>query len=203
MKNHKKKVLIILCLVCCIITIYEIVRVYAVFHSELFGTLSTDIAKWHILVNGTDIVSTTTQEFVIDTLSTIENGHMAENKFAPSAEGSFEITIEPLDTQVSVRYDISINQLDITNQKIILSLVEEIDTGSILIRTGENTYTGIIPLEDIVEDYVNNIKITFIWENDETNNAQDIILGTTPNLKVQIPISVTISQYMGEEVVPY
>lgn len=206
MKEHKKKlkkILIIISLICLIITIYQVVSVYAVFYSELSGTLNANLAKWNIIVNETDIVKTTTEEFVIDTLSTTENVHTNDGKFAPGATGSFEITIKPMDTQVSVRYDISINQSNIENQKIMLFSVEEIDKGNTLVKTGENTYTGIIPLEDITEEYTNNIKITFVWENDETNNEQDSILGTTPDLKVQIPVTVVVTQHMGEEIEPY
>ena len=31
----------------------------------------------------------------------------------------------------------------------------------------------------------------------------DIVLGMTADLKIQIPIAVTVSQYMGETVAPY
>ena len=181
------------------------------FKVSYHGTTSTDIAKWHIFVNQTDIVGTTTQEFTMNILSTTENPRTAKDKFAPGSIGSFLIAIEPRDTQVSIRYDISIGSLPITNKTIKLSAVKNADTDTELTRTGENIYTGLILLGDrmdtsnvIDENYMANIEITYEWVNDETNNTVDTNMGLFTWLTVTAPISVTVSQYMtGETIDPY
>ena len=205
MKNHKKeikKIILILACISVIVTIIFIIQTYAKYVTNVSGSSSIDIAKWHILVNGTDIVTGTVEKFDVDALITVENKHTKEKKLAPGSAGGFMIAIEPMDTQVSVRYDISIDQSEIKNQKLSLYSVEEIDTGNPLIETEPNVYTGIILLKDIVDNYINNIEIIFVWENDESND-DDIILGTTPGLKIPIPIMVTVNQYMGETIKAY
>ena len=116
--------------------------------------------------------------------------------------GSFKIEIEPKDTEVSVRYDIFINQSNITNQNIVLFSVKDTDTGEALVETDVDTYTGVIPLASITNNYVKHVEITFLWENDD-NSTQDILLGITANLSIQVPISVTVTQYMGETIESY
>lgn len=100
MNNNRKiikKILILLSLVAAIITVYEIADIYAVFHSESSGTLSQDIAKWKIVVNGTNIATEEVQTFEINELNMDEN--TTNGKFTPGMTGSFEIEIEPKDTR--------------------------------------------------------------------------------------------------------
>lgn len=202
-RNNKniKKVLILLSLMMCVFTIYEIVRTYAVFYSEVSGVGQMNIAKWNIEVNGTDITTGTTTEFIIDQFSFDENVNVKEGKLAPGTRGSFYILIKPKDTQVSVRYDISIDKFDITNNKIKLVSIEK-ENAEILTMTDENTYTGIIDLVDIKNDYSENIKIIFEWENSESNNIADTEIGKTINSKLQVPVTVHLSQYLGESINP-
>jgi len=198
-----KKTLILLSLIMSIITIYQIANVYAVFYSEATGTMKKDLAKWNIVVNGTDISSGITDTFVIDKFNVEGNINVIDGKIAPGMLGNFQICIEPKDTQVSVRYDILIDDSNISGSSITLTSVEETNTNNTIIRTGENTYTGLIHLSNITSSYQNNIKITFKWENDEINNEQDTKLGMIINSKIPIPISVKISQYLGEEIIAY
>jgi len=202
-KLNLKIIIIILGLISCIFTAYQIVQTYAFFHSELSGIFESAIAKWHISVNGTNIVSPSTKEFIVDQFITESSTHTKPGKLAPGGEGSFEIEIDPQDTQVSVRYDIIINQTSIINERIKVASVKELDSGNEIIRTGKNIYTGIIPLEKIDGEYMERIKATFVWENDDYNSEEDTELGVIPDLKLQIPVLVTVSQYVGEDIDMY
>lgn len=199
-KKMVRWLLISVTLIMLIITIYMIVNIYAVFYSEVSGISKSNLAKWNITINGTNISSGITEEFVMNKFNVIQNQNVKEGKIAPGVTGNFEILINAVNTEVSFRYDISIDTSYLKDKKITITSIEEINRNNRLFKTGENTYTGIMLLSDIKNNYTNNIKITFYWENDENNNLQDTSLGTTLGSKLQIPIIVNAIQYLGEEI---
>lgn len=199
-RKKSKKILLILSIIMMIITIGQIANVYALFYSEAKGTAQEKLGKWYITVNNTDISSGITQPFTINQFNIIPNTHTKTGKFAPSMQGDFEIIINPNDTEVSVRYDLEIDKSALDGNKISIVSVQEIGENNTLVETQENVFTGIISLNEIRNDITNTIKITFNWENDETNNDKDTQLGTEANSKIKIPIILTVSQYLGETI---
>jgi len=199
-KNSRKVIrryLILLTFILTIITIYEITNVYAVFHSEATANIGENLAKWEISVNNQDIVSGTEKTFDIGDF-TVPDNSVFEGKFAPGLEGYFELTIAPQDTQVSVRYDITIDQSAAVLKNIHLVSVEEVATNNTLVQTAEDTYTGIMPLSDITGNYVNTIRITFKW--DEVSDAENAMKNGIDVLSIGIPITVSVKQYLGETI---
>ena len=89
------------------------------------------------------------------------------------------------------------------NDKIKIVSIEEINQNNELIRTDESTYTGVITLNDIKEKKVNNIRVKITWLNDEENNKADTTMGTIENYKINIPIEVDVTQYLGETIEEY
>lgn len=201
--NNKIKVLLMcLTLIMLIITIYAISTTYALFQSQIKGSVVKNVGKWNIKINGADVLKGTSEEFNMQQFVVDENENTKPGKMAPGTTGSFELSIDPTDTQVSVRYDISIVLNEITNDKVQLISVEKDSTNNI-VKTNENTYTGIIPLEEIEKGAIDLVKIKFCWENDEQNNIVDSEIGTIINSKIQIPVKVNITQYLGEEITAF
>ena len=91
----------------------------------------------------------------------------------------------------------------LTNKEIRISAIKETEQNNELIKTDESTYVGIMPLSQIKAGKVNNIQVTLTWNNAETNNEKDTIIGTSNNTNVSIPIEVTASQYLGEKIIPF
>lgn len=201
--NNKIKVtLICLTLIMLIITIYVISTTYALFQSKIKGSVVANVGKWSIKVDNEDVLEGTSEEFNMQQFVVDENENTKPGKMAPGTTGSFELSIDPTNTQVSVRYDISIVLDEITNDKVQLISVEK-DSENNIVKTAQNTYTGIIPLEKIEEGAIDLVKIKFRWENDEQNNIVDSEIGTVINSKIQIPVRVNITQYMGEEITAF
>ena len=202
MKKNKilLKSLILLSIILIAIIVYQIIHIYAVFNSEVSGNIEFEKGKWNIFVNGTEISSGIDKEFVIDKINVDNAANVKEGKLAPGVTGDFEISINQTNTNVSVRYDISLNQEGLTNKNIKIKSIEETAEGNSLINTAENTYTGIMPLEKIQTGVVNNIKVEIEWKNEEENNEEDTELGVVYNSKLEIPIKVHFSQYLGEEI---
>lgn len=96
-----------------------------------------------------------------------------EGKFAPGLTGNFEISISPEDTNVSVRYDITLHSEGLQDSQFIIKSIEEVETQNPLIKTAQNTYTGIIPLEEITDGYKNRLKIEIEWSDDGTHDEED------------------------------
>lgn len=196
----KNKIFILISIIILCIIIYEITRIYALFHSELDGNIEFKKGIWNIKVNNTDITKGTTTEFEIDTINMDENSHVKSGKIAPGMKGDFKISINPQNTSVSVRYDISLNKEQLTNKSIRILSVEEKKQNNNLIKTDENTYTGVISVEDIKNNVTNEIVIGIEWVDDRENDNEDAKLGIVENSEIKIPITVHVCQYLGETI---
>jgi len=203
MKN-KNLVKILFLLITCIVIllIYKIIDIYALFHSEMDGKVELKNGIWNITINGENITTGDNTEFVIEQIDTTQNDYVKPGKLAPGLSGSFELVINPEDTNVSVRYDITLTQEELGASNLSIKSIQEVEKGYELIKTAENTYTGIIPLEDITNGVVHKIKMEVEWLDDSLNNESDTDLGKNPTHQLQIPITVHAIQYLGEEIVP-
>lgn len=202
-KKNMKKIMILVCMCMIFILIYETIRIYAVFHSEVTGNVQFENGTWNIIINGTEISKGVKTSFVIDQITTQENEHVKTGNLAPGLSGSFEIAINPKSTNVSVKYDILLNQENLNNSSLKIKSIQETEEGNTLIRTAENTYTAVIPLEKIKAGIINKITVEVEWADDEQNSKEDTKLGTVYESKLQIPITVNVCQYLGETITPY
>ena len=202
-KQNEKKIIILVCMCSILILIYEIVHIYAIFYSEVTGNVEMKNGKWVIEINGTEISKGVQKDFVIDQINIDQSEHVKEGKLAPGLSGNFEIQINPKNTDVSVKYEISLNEENLKNSSLKIKSISETEYNNELIRTDKNTYTAIIPLEEIKKGVTNSIKVEVEWENLEENNEEDTKEGSKYQSVLQIPISIRVSQYLGEEILPY
>jgi len=198
-REREQLLLLILTIISLIISAYSILNSYAVFYSEISGQAEENLAKWNITVNNTDITAGTQQNFTIESINIEGNTNVKPNKIAPGATGSFDIIINPVDTEVSVRYDVTVDT-SMLPSGIILDSVSETAAGVAITKTAANTYTGIIPLSSIGSGYKNDVKISFSWTNNEINNANDTEIGAAFGSKMQVPVTVQVTQYLGETI---
>ena len=202
MNKNIRKILFLLMTSVFILLIYKIIDIYAVFHSEIESNVALENGKWNITINGSDITTGTVTEFVINQITTTENEHVKPGNLAPGLSGSFEIEINTEDTNVSVRYDITLNQQELGDSNLKIRSIEEIEQNYKLIQTDENTYTGVILLEEIKQGINHRIRMEVEWADEEISNVADTTLGTDVTNKLQIPITVHAIQYLGEEITP-
>lgn len=199
-KNYKKLVsilIIIIIVVVCFIYLYS-KGTYTIYESQVGGDINPNIAKWNIMVNDTII---TTKEITAVDISNINwiTDHVAPNKAAPGSRGILDINVDPLDTDVSIRYDIEIIDKTVDSEKI-LTVNSVTDTLNKLVRTDVNTYTGIITLDDINSGNINNIKLDIEW----VDNGEEIDFDVENAIKRDyLIINFKAVQYNGEKIVPY
>jgi len=185
-------VLLFLCL-----TILEIGSTFGLFETNNSITVSNDIAKWQVKVNDSNINDSV--HFVVDNYVVSSDSNVKEGLIAPGVSAYFDIDIDPNDTSVSIRYDISLDFASLNNDSIQIVSVEELNDNNI-VMTDESTYTGLIPITD---SSIHHIRVYIEWVNNEANNQIDSTFGLDDNVDVNIPVSINFSQYLGEEIVEY
>lgn len=199
-KKIIRQIAIILFLLVVLFIVYKLIKTYAVFYSEGNGIVEQKQASWIIKVNNTDITSSTKTTFIINQIEYSSSSHVASNKIAPGLDGCFYIIIDPSATNVAIRYDIKLDKSSLTNNSITISSIEEINNNNILKRTDNSIYTGVISLSDVQSGKKDKIKFNVNWINNEDNNSNDTIIGTTQNPSINIPVTVNVTQYLGENI---
>lgn len=199
-KNKIKIILYLLVIVSLGLTFYIISDTYALFERNADGSANLDIANWVIKLNNIDISSGETISFTLDNFRFATNSHVANGYIAPGRDGYIDIILDPAGTEVSVRYDITL-ALDGDYEENLTYNVESND--GITIRTGENTYSGVIDFSSIEDGDTATLRINLEWVDDLLYDESDTELGLVRNNSIRIPASITVVQYLGETLAEY
>ena len=191
-----KKILYIIFSFFLLLTLYEIKKTYGLFESNNKMPVQQSTAKWNILINGTNIKSE--EKFVVNSVNVEDNENVLNGKIAPGVKGYFDIEIDKTNTSTSIVYSITFDFTKISDS-ITIEKIEETTNGN-LIRTGENTYSKVMKIND---EPINNIRVYIKWENKEENNDIDSLVGLTKDNYINIPVSISAMQYLGEEIIEY
>ncbi|CDE95567.1 putative uncharacterized protein [Clostridium sp. CAG:914] len=195
----KNKIIYIVCAIMIFISIYEIKNTYGLFESKKEIDIDKSVAKWNIYINDNNL--NTTETFTIDNFTFQETDTVAKDKIAPGILGWFDILIDARDTQVSIIYEITFDFTSLSSN-ITVEKIEEIN-GREIIKTGPNTYSNYITLDDINNNVKDTIRVHIKWNNDEENNENDTNIGIIKNNSIKIPVSITVSQYLNDTIEPY
>lgn len=175
-------------------------RVYSTLYSEVSGESKIPLSSWNIKVNHQNI--TQIKDLTINDINW-ESAHTKTGKVAPGSIGTFQLIIDPSNTDVSVRYDLTYIDHTVDQNKLLTITKIESSTNS-LIQTKVNTYTGIFTLNNI--DKPETITITCEWVNQEENNDTDSLIGLAqvePDPDKFISLQFKASQYEGETIESY
>ncbi len=197
----KKKIIktlsIVLVVVICLVYLYS-KGTYTIFESKVDSNISPEVATWSIKVN--DVLVTTVDPVVVDISDITWTGeHVAENKVAPGSVGVLDINIDPMDTDVAIRFDIEVIDKNIDSEKLLTVNSITASSGEIF-KTAINTYTGIISLDDINNNVVKNIKLNIEWVSDDEEIDFDEVSQSADDY---LEINFRAVQYRGEEIDPY
>lgn len=203
-----KRTYTLLGIIMLIFTFYQIATSYAKYIAEATAVVEKQAGAWTIKVNNTDISNSNSETtFNVDNLIFPESAFVAENKLAPGANGYFEIVIDSTGSSVAVRYDVT---LVVDNLNIIDSIRftkacivvdgEEVEEG--IIKTGDNTYSGVISLEDVTNEVQTTLRFYIGWEELENGQGDiaDTELGLIKDISTNIPVDVVVTQYLGEPI---
>lgn len=186
-----KKILIIICFILCVFTIRQVSTSFAVFESSYSEDVEADVAKWHIYVNDYNL-NDTDNVFYVNNVTYTNNQHVSANRFAPGVTGTFLLEIDPTDTEVSFKYEISFDSTNLPSQ-VRIDNVEGIGGTNLTLQN--NVYSRIFRLSEIQAEMTDTIRVTFSWANNDVNNDSDSTLGQSEG-DIEIPINIKFSQYV-------
>ena len=187
-----KRALLVASAVLLIFTCVQITKSFGVFQSTVEEDADIDIAKWHIKVNNYDL-NDMNNVFHVDNITYTNNQHVTTNRFAPGVTGTFLLEIDPTDTEVSFKYELSIDLSDSQYSQIQIDSIEGINGTNLTVVDG--VYSRVFTLDEINQDKTDTIRVTFTWEDDDENNSSDSELGSSDG-NFEIPVNIKFSQYV-------
>ena len=196
---NKSRLWILFIIAFCL-TAYIIIDTFALFESNLNESTSVPIGKWSIKLNNNDITNGTTVEFPIENFTTNENNHTTTGYFGPGSSGYFDVVLDPGDTDVSIRYDITLDIAEDLPGNISYFLSVD---GNAMTRTDEFTYSGVLDIADIDNGVTPTLRINIVWNDIGSYNESDTNLGIVYNNNITITVRVHVIQYLGEQIIPY
>ena len=204
-----RKTWLLIGLIMIIFTAYVITSSYAKYTTEAEGTTEKDAGAWAVSINSTDVVTGNgPHTFNISNITFLPNPYIETGFMGPSSVGYFEIVIDPSGSDTAVRYDISIDSTDfVINDSIIIQSVCIMENGveddTEITKTTADTYTGIITLAEVNNGDTKTARVYIEWTDEGENDIGDTVVGDERDIQLDLPISVVVSQYMGETITAY
>lgn len=183
-----KKYLILISILFLLFSVWFVSDTYALFETNASATSELEIGKWSIVLNESDI--SLAQTITLDNFVYSANNHTEDGYFAPGRNGEFEIDIDTSLSDVSVEYELEIDDSDLVEHPNIEFQIVDLDTNETITS---NTTSGVILLSD--QNRIKRIKIVLVWNNvlayDEADTS---LIGE----EMQLHMSANFRQYLGE-----
>lgn len=201
MKNRKKSIIqIVVVMVLVFGSLYYLYSkgTYTAYETLTNGKITPNMAKWNISVDGFKVTSTDVQTIGLSNI-TWNSSNAVNGKALPGSTGTVKITIDPMDTDVAIKYTFEIVDKNVDDTKF-LKVTNINDNGNNLIRVGENVYTGIFSLDDIKKQAKKELTFDVEWPLGEDIDPTSEEVNSSINFLV---INFSVEQYKGEAIVPY
>ncbi len=201
MKNRKKSIIqIVVVMVLVFGSLYYLYSkgTYTAYETLTNGKITPNMAKWNISVDGFKVTSSDVQTIGLSNI-TWNSSNAVNGKALPGSTGTVKITIDPLDTDVAIKYTFEIVDKNVDDTKF-LKVTNINDNGNNLIRVGENVYMGIFSLDDIKKQAKKELTFDVEWPLGEDIDPTSEEVNSSINFLV---INFSVEQYKGEAIVPY
>lgn len=169
---------------------------YTSYETLTNGKITPKIARWNIKVDGIEV---TTSEVVTIGLSNIDwvSNNAVATKAVPGSHGLATVKIDPMDTDVAIKYTLEVIDKNVDSNKF-LEISNVNNSTNSLIKTAENTYVGIISLDDLKN--ITTLTFDVDWPlGDDIDPFSDEVSSSSNFLE----INFSVEQYKGEKIVPY
>lgn len=201
MKDKKKKIVQIIVVTILVFgSLYYLYSkgTYTAYETLTNGKITPNMAKWNISVDGFKVTSSDVQTIGLSNI-TWNSSNAVNGKALPGSTGTVKITIDPMDTDVAIKYTFEIVDKNVDDTKF-LKVTNINDNGNNLIRVGENVYTGIFSLDDIKKQAKKELTFDVEWPLGEDIDPTSEEVNSSINFLV---INFSVEQYKGEAIVPY
>lgn len=182
-----KRVFWLIGIFCFLLTTMIIVDTYGLFETNASADSELSIGKWKIKVNQTDV--TYSETITLNNFVYSDNQHVDDGYFAPGRSAEFEIVMDTSESDVSVEYDLEIDDSQIDEYPNIYFSILDMDTNETITDT---IFSGVIPLS--ANDRTKRIKIFINWNNQLQYDESDTsLIGE----ELSFVISANFRQYLG------
>lgn len=191
----KRYLIIIVAFIFC--ACFFAVGTLGLFESSRGLEVHANLAKWTIKVND-QLISGLDTSFNVTNFTLTSASNVADNTFAPGTSAYFDLTFDPSGTQVALKYDIEFDFSTIINDHIVISSIEETSNGNVY-QTGAYKYSGLMSLEEVLDNEIRNFRITLTWIEDGTGLNDEIDYQTIANnnRSLIIPVHIHVIQDGG------
>ena len=187
MINIKRSKLLLIVAIFLLITVLAITNTYALFETNATSTSEFGIGAWKIYINDNDL--SLNETITLDDFSYTNGVHTESGYFAPGSVGVFDIVIDTSDSDVSVAYDLTIDDSAIDDHPNITFAIRNVTTNQ---NITSNTYSGVINLNDADREIT--LRVTISWTNVAANDPDDsALIGE----ELEFPIQAHFIQYTG------
>lgn len=174
---------------------------YSYYVDQADALVDLNIASWIVKVNDTDITLSDSHTFTIDDLNYSSNPNV-NNKLAPGVTGNFIMGVDLTDVDTAVEYDLEMDESVFNNPNISISNVQATRGTIAKVPNTDPTskivkYHGYLPLNTVQSGKTFTIRVYVKWENNDDYNDIDTETGSIANTVIDLPVSITISQYVG------
>ena len=153
-----KKRLFLIATVLLLVTTITVLSTYALFETNATAETDLDIGRWEIKLNNTDI--SLTESITLNNFVYNNGVHTEDGYFAPGSSAYFDVVIDTSDTDVSVAYDLEIDDSQIEDYPNIHFSIQNMATNQTI--SGTNI-SGVINLSD--QNRTITLRISIIWDN--------------------------------------
>lgn len=196
MKSNMKKCLWLLSIVSLLVLGSCIAKTYALFESNLDGTVNNPIGKWNIKLNDILVSSSEEKIITIDKFIYDNNDMVRDGYIAPGSSGYFDLILDTTGTEVAIKYNIAVDLDKIENENITLDV--KAMNGVAVASADSGVYSGVLSLDDINNNAQIILRLMINWNNDIDYDGTDTELGIKLDSKLEVPIKINVEQYLGE-----
>lgn len=200
MKKNKKTIqIIVVCLVVLGSLFYLYSKgTYTSYETLTNGKITPKIAKWNIKVDGIEVTTSDVVTIGLSNINWVSNNAVAA-KAVPGSHGIANVKIDPMDTDVSIKYTLEVVDKNVDSNKFLEVSNINNSTNS-LIQTGENTYVGVITLDELKNKTIITLTFDVLWPlGDDVDPYSDEVNSSSNFLE----INFSVEQYKGEVITPY
>lgn len=190
MLNNWKLRFILAC-ISLLFCVFIINSTFAKYVTSIDGDVNTNIARWRILVNDTDVHTNASLSHAIAPIF-YGNDFIAPNVIAPTSEGYFDLVIDSTSTDLSFSYSIDIAVSENSSVRDLVAFAYQVNDGPIINADFLSNIGGNV-IRNLSEN-VNTVRIFIKWDDSEnktmTNHEQtDASYDTTRNPKLTVNLS--------------
>lgn len=184
-----KKRILLAALCVLILTIFYIVKTYALFETNANGESSLTIGKWSIYINRDDVTYSETIDLTQFTYDS--NSHVRPGYIAPGNGGEFFVDLNASGTDVSMICTIEMDNSELIDHPNIN--IEIASTSRTNLLDSNKNFKFIINHDDSIKNAIVTYRLD--WNNiNEYDEADTELIGGD----IKIKLDVHCQQYLGE-----